>query len=52
MTNNDYINQLKRKLQGVSSKEKARAMQRFFPDQVSCIGAKAPDIKQLIADFH
>lgn len=47
-----YINGLTEQLKSLGSEQKAQATARFFPEPISCIGALAPDIKQVAQKFH
>ncbi len=47
-----YLKRIKSDLKKISTPEKAESSRRYFPNGVSCIGATAPDIKIIIAEFH
>ncbi|NRA82221.1 MAG: DNA alkylation repair protein [Gammaproteobacteria bacterium] len=47
-----YLKRLKDALKNVSTTDKAEASRRYFPNGVNLIGATAPDIKLIIADFQ
>ncbi len=47
-----YVRELKNALQAISSKEKAVASRRYFPNGIEVIGATAGDIKLIIKSFQ
>lgn len=47
-----YIEQIREKLNRVSTLEKAESSRRYFPQGISCVGATASDIKLIVRNFH
>ena len=47
-----YSKQILQALDEVSTPEKSKSSQRYFPQGVQCLGATAPDIKLIISQFH
>ncbi|MCJ8311569.1 MAG: DNA alkylation repair protein [Saccharospirillaceae bacterium] len=47
-----YITELQKQLKSLSTIQKAKASERYFPHGVNCLGVNAVDIKSIIIDFH
>jgi len=47
-----YFQELITNLEKISTPEKAKSSQRYFPKGIHCIGANASDIKLIIINFH
>lgn len=47
-----YVNTLTEQLRALSSEQKAQSTARFFPEPIPCLGALAPDIKEVAQRFH
>ena len=52
MNTEQYVNMLTKQLQLLGSEQKAKATARFFPEPIPCLGALAPDIKEVAQRFH
>ena len=47
-----YITELQKQLKSLSTVQKAKASERYFPHGVNCLGVNAVDIKSIIIDFY
>ncbi len=47
-----YTEIIRTELKKISSAEKIKSTQRYFPHGITCLGATASDIKTIISNFH